>query len=183
MTQIKLIIIPLLFIISMFSGCLTQVSSEPSYLSYDILPSVQRTDLVTYNDDIETFNILVKYDDTILVDYKTPILEFECVPIVPQLMNKNEFTYLMFNVSDFDKSVIKDSAGIYQLRWSDGNTLWREEGDIRSRVKDRIYLTLEISFNPYELINIDQTSMVINFWNFDHSWSQSYRVKVICIEF
>lgn len=172
---LSIICITLIF----FTGCTQQTTvKHAEFLSYP--DEIRNCD---YRDFDKSFNILIQKEGNLLVDYSNPIMEFEIVPLPEDMSDKDDYAYLFFECSGFDKRIFRDSHGIYQLIWTDeDDTIFLESGQRRTNMIDKITLQLELKLNPFQLIDLERSEFEINFWNYDNSWRETYTVNLIGIE-
>ena len=175
--------IPLTFIILLsllLSGCLVQTTT-PQYIKFDINP--QTIQNANYDRYTRNYTITAQLNNNSLINYRNPIFQFTITPHIENIVDKDDYNYLFFNVSNYDKRLFRDADGVYQIIWTDHDSnIWHVSGENRYTMEDTITLTLELKLNPYQLIQISSSSLTINFHNRDNSWSESYHVKLIGID-
>ena len=161
------VFIPLILI----CGCLEVATTTD--IDYDIKTRCIQN--VNYDRSTENFTVAVIRNNGTLMDYSRPIISFTVTPHLKSIRDKDDYAYLLFSVTDYEKQLFKDSDGIYQLKWQDENgDIWLMHGERRITLDETITLTLTLNLNPFQLINVESSSLDINFMNYDNTWSESY---------
>jgi len=168
----------LLFILILFTGCLQQSAVKSAVFRVNV-DTIQNC---AYMRDEKTISIIVKTQDDRIIDYRNPKLNFTFEIIPPSGSYRDDYAYLFFSAHDYDPRIFRDSEGIYQIKWTHGREIYLINGYRRLQMLDTYHLNLELKLNPFQLSEIQDSSMQITFHNKDNSWSDTYTVNFVGVE-
>jgi len=171
----KKLIIILIIILSLLSGCVKRAEVVSDYVqTFEIRPTTTGNCII--ND--HNISLLVLRNGSELLGWNDTYLTFEFWALPPVGAKRTDFVTLFFYVEDYDTQLFKYNDD-FQIIWSMNSTdeMWYVQGSKTMPFLGKYNITLEFDFNMYEISLMGNSALTINFSNKEKSWIDSYNLR------